>query len=681
MNYIKGAINAPFFFCISPFWLSLQIMSKSIINIGILAHVDAGKTSITEHLLFLGGAVKEVGNVDKGSAVTDRLSIEKTRGISVKTDTASFDWKGTQINLIDTPGHADFVSEIERALQILDCAVLVISSVEGLQSHTYLIWDVLKKLKIPTFIFINKIDRPGSQFEQILDALTKEFKANIFPLNAIKNEAEKEAIIIDYKSLDFSSNSIFETNKTAVAEFDESVLNQYLEGEDIGLEFLYKKAIELFQKEQITPVIAGSAKNGIGTPNLLNYLIDFVQMPEYNPDKEVSAIIYKSEHDQKLGLLSHIKILAGTLKNKDLIYNQRLQKEFKISQIKKRSILKINDHDFLSAGDIGIIAGQPEFRIGDILGTKEQKLHQFKLQESVLSTRVKPINEQELAPLAAALNELSIEDPDLDFKWDKQESELHLKLQGPIQKEILQEFLLERYNIESIFEDPTVIYKETPKKKAIGFADYTMPKPSWAVLKFEIEPGERGSGIVYESKVGVNDILQKYQNEVAETIPKALEQGMKGWEVTDIKIKLIEGEDHVMHSRPGNFILATPMGIMDALKNSETQLLEPILNFTIKADESLLGTISSDLIQMRAEIESPDFSDDQFILRGMVPVATSLDFSIRLNSISSGKAKYFISFGGYRKCTDEEGAIRPFKGVNPLDKSLWILHNRGAYKV
>ena len=655
-------------------------MSRSIINIGILAHVDAGKTTITEQLLFLGGAVKEVGNVDKGSAVTDRLSIEKTRGISVKTDTASFDWNGSQINLIDTPGHADFVSEIERALQILDCAVLVISSVEGLQSHTYLIWDILRKLQIPTFIFINKVDRPGSQYDQILNALTKELKANIFPLNSVTDEAEKEANIINYEDSEYRLSSNYETNKTAIAEFDEDILNQYLEGHEIELELLFKKAIQLFQNEQLTPVIAGSAKSGIGTTQLLNYLIEFVKQSDYDSNKEVSAIIYKTEHDQKLGLLSHIKILSGTLRNKDIIYNQRLQKEFKISQIKKRSILKINDHDFLSAGDIGMIAGQAEFRIGDILGREAQNLHQFKLQESVLSTKVKPVNDQELAQLAAALNELSIEDPDLAFKWDKQESELQLKLQGPIQKEILQEFLLERYKLESIFEDPTVIYKETPKKKATGFADYTMPKPSWAVLKFEIEPGERGSGIVYESMIGVNDVLQKYQNEVAETIPKALEQGMKGWEVTDIKIKLIAGEDHVMHSRPGNFILATPMGIMDALKNSETQLLEPILNFTIKAHESLLGNINSELIQMRAEIQSPDFIGNQFILKGRVPVATSLDFSIRLNSISSGKAKYFISFGGYRECSDEEGVIRPFKGVNPLDKSLWILHGRGAYK-
>jgi ribosomal protection tetracycline resistance protein len=656
-------------------------MSKSIINIGILAHVDAGKTTITEQLLYLGGAVKEIGNVDKGSATTDRLSIEKLRGISVKTDTASFKWKETQINLIDTPGHADFVSEIERALQILDCAVLVISSVEGLQSHTYLIWDILKTLKIPTFIFINKVDRPGSQYEQILDSLNKEFKANIFPLSFVIDEAEKEANIADYKHDDFALLSNFEANITAVAEHDENILNLYLEGEKVETKLLYQKAIENFQDGKLTPVIAGSAKNAIGTADLLDHLISFIKKPVYEPQKEVSAIVYKTEHDQKIGLLSHIKILAGTLQNKDLIFNQRLTKDFKISQIKKRTLNKIHDLDFLTAGDIGIIAGQTEFRIGDILGKAKQSLHEFKLQESVLSTRVKPVNESELAQLAIALNELSIEDPDLDFKWHKQENELQLKLQGPIQKEILQEFLLERYHLDSIFEDPTVIYKETPKKKAFGFADYTMPKPSWAVLKFEIEPGERGSGVVYESKVGVNDILQKYQNEVTETIPKALEQGMKGWEVTDIKIKLIAGEDHVMHSNPGNFILATPMGIMDALKNSETQLLEPILNFTIKANESLLGSINSELIQMRAEIFSPTFLDDQFELKGTVPVATSLDFSIRLNSISSGKAKYFISFSGYHECTDKEGTIRSFKGVNPLDKSLWILHNRGAYKV
>lgn len=656
-------------------------MPKKIINIGILAHVDAGKTTITEQLLYLGGAIKEAGNVDKGSATTDQLSIEKQRGISVKTATATFQWEDVQINIIDTPGHTDFISEIDRVLQILDCAILVISSVEGIQSHTFLLWEALKKLNIPTLLFINKIDRSGSEFDLIRLALIKDLKINCFPLSSIKNEADNNAIIIDYNDEDFSKNSNIDLNTEAVAEIDEGILEKYLEGERIDTLILYKKAIELFNKKALTPILAGSAKNAIGIKELLNHIIQFIPPNDYDLTKAVSAIVYKIEHDKKHGRLIRIKLLSGKLRNKETVYCHRLEKEVKIAQIKKRHLSKIQDIDLLEAGDIGILTGVPDLRIGDVLGKDHISSSQNKLQEAVLSTQVKPLNEAQIAQLAEVLQELSIEDPDLEFKWYKSENELQLKLHGPIQKEVLQDLIKERYGIEAVFEDPSVIYKETPKKKAEGFVRYWMPKPCWAIMKFEIEAGERGSGIVYKSKVGVNDIQQKYQNEIANTIPKALEQGIKGWEVTDIKITLIEGEDHTVHSNPGDFILATPMGIMNGLQNSDTQLLEPMLKFEIKAHESLLGSVNSDLIQMRAEIHPPEFEDENFILSGKVPVSTSLDYSIRLNSLSSGKAKYIVNFGGYRECTDDEGKVRPFKGVCPLDESLWILHNRGAYKI
>ncbi len=619
--------------------------------------------------------------MDKGSATTDQLEIEKQRGISVKTASASFFWKGIQINLIDTPGHADFISEVERALQILDCAILVVSSVEGLQSQTYTHWETLKKLAIPTLVFVNKVERSGSQFINILNLLNKELNANVFPLSLIQNEAEKEAHVIDYREDSFHENSIFEAALSGVAEFDEDVLSRYLEGENIDSDDLYKKAIKGFRLRLLTPVIAGIAKSGAGISNLLNHLVHFVKTPIRELGNSVSAIVYKTEHHPKHGLLIHVKLIAGSLKNKDFVYNQRLKNEFKIAQLKKQMLSKIENVEECTAGDIGILTGLTEFRIGDVLGFDDFKTKEKIRQEAVLVSQVKPVKDSDIAALANALAELAIEDPSLDFKWFKSENELQVKLHGSIQKEIIQDILLQRYELEAVFENPSVIYKETPKKIAEGFVRYWMPKPCWAIMKFEIEPGERGSGVVFESQVGVNQIQQKYQNEIAQTIQKSLEQGIKGWEVTDLKIKLIEGEDHPVHSRPGDFKIATPMGLMNALQNSETQLLEPMLKFSITANESLLGVINSELIKMRAEILNPAFEQDQFILKGLVPVATSMDFSIKLNSLSSGKAKYLVSFGGYRSCSDEDGQIRPYKGISPLDESLWILHARGAYKV
>lgn len=215
---------------------------------------------------------------------------------------------------------------------------------------------------------------------------------------------------------------------------------------------------------------------------------------------------------------------------------------------------------------------------------------------------------------------------------------------------------------------------------SLGYVEYTMPKPCWAVMKFKIEPLDPGSGLIFESIVRLDDIEKKYQNEIEATLPAALKQGIKGWEVTDLKISLIEGEDHVMHSRPGDFILATPMGIMRALEKSGTTLLEPMYEFNVVFPEEFLGPVSSDITKMRGQFDTPEFTSGMVRLSGVVPVSTSLDYPIRLNSLTSGRGQVRFKFGGYQSCTNKEGQTREYRGVNPLDESLWILHNRGAFK-
>lgn len=294
--------------------------------------------------------------------------------------------------------------------------------------------------------------------------------------------------------------------------------------------------------------------------------------------------------------------------------------------------------------------------------------------------KVKPAKREEIQKLADALTELNAEDPLLDFQWFREDHEFQLKLMGGMQKEILTGILKNRFGVEAEFESPTVIYKETPSKLATGYVEYTMPKPCWAVMKFEVEPLPPGSGLQFDSKVRVDDIQRKYQNEVEATIPKILQQGIKGWEVTDLKVTLTDGEDHEMHSRPGDFILATAMGVMRALKNAGTNLLEPVYDFVLVFPEEYLGPIASDLTQMRGNFDTPDFSGGMVRLKGKVPVATSLDYPIRISSLTSGRAQIRFTFGGYQPCTNAQGQTREYKGVNPLDESLWILHNRGAYK-
>ena len=654
----------------------------NIRNIAVLAHVDAGKTTITENLLFLGGATRKMGSVDSGSAITDSLQVEKERGISVRSACTSFMWKNTQINLIDTPGHVDFSAEVERVLRVLDAAILVVSAVEGVQAHTHTLYEALFERGIPILIFINKIDRSGADVFQVCKDLQKELKAPVFALQTCSEEGSNEAAILDLwlDETNELGEDLKELSLEVLANTDEEVLEKYLEGEVLDPSYCISKAQYLSRQSKINPVLLGVAKNGLGMPELLDAIVNYFPKASSESEKETSALVFKIEHDKTLGRLAHIRMFGGSLKNRDSIRNVVAKRDEKASLIRKIYTNKHKDIGILEAGDIGLVSGMPEVQVGDILGSKKGIPENTILQIPLLIVGVKSKNEADYAKLAEALQELSSEDPLLQFEWFKEDREMNLHIMGTIQMEILEMLLRSRFGIEINFDEPTVVYKETPAREVESYIRYTMPKPCWAVARFKIEPGERGSGVVYESVVGVNDVLQKYQNEVKRTIPKALEQGIKGWKVTDIKITLIEGEDHEMHSRPGDFMIATPMGLMKGLQEADTNLLEPILKFKISAPEEYLGKIASELNQMRAVFANPEFDDGKFHLEGEVPAATSMDFNIRLSSLTGGKGKIKFGFAGYKDCPEGEGKEREYKGVNPLDESQWILHARGAFK-
>jgi len=655
---------------------------QNIRNIGVLAHVDAGKTTITENLLYLGGATRKMGSVDSGSAITDFLEVEKERGISVHSACTSFMWNNTQINLIDTPGHVDFSAEVERVLRVLDAAILVVSAVEGVQAHTHTLYEALRERDIPVLIFINKIDRSGADVLQVFQDLQKELKAPVFALQSCSDEASNDTTIEDLWQNDNNElgRDLKELSLEVLANTDEEVLEKYLDGEELVPSYCISKAQHLCKQSKINPVLLGVAKNGSGMTELLDAIVDYIPEARIEKESEPSALVFKIEHDKTLGRLAHIRMFGGCLKNRDSIQNIVANRDEKVAQIRKIYTNKHVDLGILQAGDIGLISGMPEVQVGDILGSKKGIPELTTLQIPLLTVGVKSKSEADYAKLAEALQELSSEDPLLQFEWFKEDREMNLHIMGTIQMEILEMLLRSRFGIEVNFDEPKVVYKETPAKEIEGYVRYTMPKPCWAVLRFKIEPGERGSGVVYKSVVGVNDILQKYQNEVERTIPKALEQGIKGWELTDMKITLIEGEDHEMHSRPGDFMIATPMGLMKGLKESDTNLLEPVLKFRISAPEEFIGKIAGELNQMRAVFANPEFYDGKFHLEGEVPAATSMDFNIRLSSLTGGKGKVKFSFSSYQDCPKGEGKEREYKGVNPLDESQWILHARGAFK-
>lgn len=653
---------------------------KKSLTIGILAHVDAGKTSLTECLLYQAGATKNRGSVDKGSAITDGLAMEKDRGISIKTATVNFEWKDTQINIVDTPGHIDFSAEVDRALSVLDLVILVVSAVEGVQAHTLNLWESIRERQLPCLVFINKMDRAGADLECVFFDFEKDLNAALFALNYGENDNPDEPKLIDFQNLtDKMNEPIIEKSFENLAELDEAFLEDFLEGNIGDLGGVLKKATKQIQQQTLIPVLFGSAKLELGIEPLLDTLSTLFSAKKIDDSSPV-AKVFKIEYHPKFGRLAHCRMYSGVLKNKDVIESQQLGKAIKINQILKRNLGKLEPVGILKKEEIGVMTTSESIVAGDVLGTFKFEDDFKQISQPVLSVQVTAMEDKNYQKLGEALDILNIEDPTLDFQWNKEKREFHLKILGPIQTEVLKDSLEKRFDIVANFNPPKVIYKETPKQAAEGYVRYWMPKPCWAIMTFKIEPAPLGSGVEFSSNVRTSEVSVKYQNEVKRAVPWSLRQGIKGWEVTDLKITLVKGEEHQVHSNPGDFLLATPMGIMRGLENADTNLLEPMYAFQIKAHQDLLGPISSDLTKMLAQINAPQFEGDFFTLTGRVSVAKSMNYGIQFNATTSGKGRLKLTLDGYEKTETTEEKIREFQGVSPLEEAQWILHNRGAFK-
>ena len=639
--------------------------NRKIVNLGIVAHVDAGKTTLTEQILLLCEAIRTAGSVDDGTAHTDFMEIERQRGISVKSASTALSWKGVDINLIDTPGHVDFVAEVERALWIIDCVVLVVSAVEGIQAQTEVIWQALNNLKKPVIFFINKIDRAGADAEKVF--------------GDIKEKFSQSAVLFSGANIE---NGIFTQEiEEAVAENDDVLLEKYLDG-NLSAKEVCESLNKLFFSCKIYPVLSGSAMFGKGIENLIDLIINIC--PAENGDvtkEEMSGVVFKIEHSKASGRLAHIRMYAGTIKNRDVVHNLTRNLDEKIVQIRKNKLQKSIDTGILSSGDIGVVCGFSHVHLGDILGSGKYIPPSCKMAAPLLKVKVTPPDESQYPKLVEAISELASEDPLLEMMWERDERELVINITGMIQLEILEALIFERFELKVTFSPPSVIYKETPSKIGYGFEAYTMPKPCWAVIKFLLVPGERGSGVSYKSEVGDQKILYRYQSQIEQALPGSLRQGPLGWNVTDIKITLVDGESHFLHTHPLDFIVTTPMAMMNGLVNTGTNLLEPMLNFRISVDESLGGRIIKEILDMRGTFDSPVISKGAFTVEGRYPAASSIDFPVRLASISSGRGMLSSYFSGYEICPLELGKTTPYRGINPLDRQKYILHIRNAYEL
>lgn len=608
------------------------MMNKTI---GIFAHVDAGKTTFSEQLLYHTNSIKQRGRVDHQDAFLDNHEIEKQRGITVFADQGVMAYRDSIYYLIDNPGHVDFSSEMERSIQVLDYAIIIISAVEGVEGHTETVWQLLRKHDIPVFFFINKIDRTGADVERVMDEIRAELSKDIFDVTEDFNEGAMSEGLIEF-----------------IAERDEALLEQYVNG---GYEnnLWLSVMIKLIKKNKIFPCASGSALQDIGVAAFLEKM-DKLTVTHYSSDEPFSGRIYKVKHDPNGMRIAFVKALSGTLHVRaEVQYGNGITE--KVTQIRKYSGSKFHAADQAEAGELFAVTGLSEARAGDGLGTLQEKA----MYEIVPTLKSKVIIDPSISIKEAlhCFNMLDIEDPALNVTWEERVQEIHIHVMGVIQLEILKQVVKERFQFDVTFGDPEIIYKETIDSTVNGYGHFE-PLGHYAEVHLKLEPTERNSGIIFENACHVNDLAVGHQNLVRHHIFEKEHRGLlTGSALTDMKITLLTGRAHNKHTSGGDFREAAYRALRQGLEKAKNILLEPYYHFKIKVELDQMGKVLADIQTAHGSFDPPQTAGNKALLTGKAPVATFMNYSTELAAFTQGKGMINMTFGGYYRCHNEEEII------------------------
>ena len=614
-----------------------------IINIGILAHVDAGKTTLTESLLYTSGAITELGSVDKGTTRTDTMALERQRGITIQAAVTSFDWKNYKINIVDTPGHMDFLAEVYRSLSVLDGAILVISAKDGVQAQTRVLFHALRKMKIPTIIFVNKIDQGGINLQSVYQNIREKLSDEIIVMQDVLFTPE----------VSLTDIADIEKWESVVGENDE-LLEKYIAGEPLEIQDLQREKCRRIQNSSLFPVYHGSAKNNIGTEKLIEVITETFTSGADNNQSELCGSVFKIEYTDQKKRLVYLRLYSGTLRLRDTILLAQKQK-LKITEMRIPSNGEIVQADIACCGEIAILSNDT-LKLNDILGNTEL-LPRKAWEENptpLLRTTVEPQKPEQRELLLNALTEIADTDPLLHCYVDTITHEIILSFLGKVQLEVICSLLIERYHVNINVKEPTVIYLERPSKAANHTIHIEVPpNPFWASIGLSVTPLPMGSGVQYESKVSIGYLNQSFQNAVAEGVRHGLEQGLYGWEVTDCKICFEYGLYYSPVSTPADFRFLAPVVLEQALKKCGTQLLEPYLSFTLYAPQEYLSRAYNDAPKYCAEIESTQLKNDEVIFKGKIPARYIGEYRNDLNFYTNGRSVCLTELKGYQESLGE----------------------------
>ena len=619
------------------------------IVMGILAHVDAGKTTLSEGMLYLSGTVRKLGRVDHKDAFLDTYFLERDRGITIFSKQAVFSLGNRRINLLDTPGHVDFSAEMERTLQVLDYAVLVISGADGVQGHTETLWKLLKLYEIPTFIFINKMDQPGTDRESLLAELKERLDEGCIVFGKGKNVESLEEI----------------------AMTDEAVLDYFMEHETVRNEDICR----LIRERKIFPCYFGSALKLDGVQELLAGFEEY--MKPFDGKKEFGARVFKISRDDKGERLTFLKVTGGKL-----VVKMPINKAEKINQIRIYSGAKYEAVNEVEAGGVCAVTGLSSSYIGQGLGVEKGTAAPF--LEPVLTYQMILPEGADTTKVLRELKQLEEEEPLLNIVWNPALEEIHVQLMGEVQTEILKTMIAERFHLDVEFGTGKIVYKETIKSPVVGVGHYK-PLRHYAEVHLKMEPLEAGSGLVFDTDCSEDVLDRNWQRLILTHLQEREHPGvLTGAPITDMKITIVAGRAHLKHTEGGDFRQATYRAVRQGLKSAESVLLEPWYSFVLEVPSEQVGRAMSDIGQMNGSFEGPEAEDKQGMVRltGTAPASEMRDYQREVWAYTKGRGRITLTLKGYEPCHNAEEVIEEIgydseRDVDNPTGSVFCAHGAG----
>lgn len=623
------------------------------ITLGILAHVDGGKTTLSESVLYLTGKIRKLGRVDHKDAYLDNFQMERDRGITIFSKQAVFEYKDMEVTLLDTPGHVDFSTEMERTLQVLDYAVLLVSASDGIQGHTETLWKLLARYHIPTFIFVNKMDMPNVSGDFVLHELKEKFGDNIVRFQG------DVGILED------------------IAMTDENVLEEYMETGNISQETI----TELIFGRKLFPCYFGAALKLEGVEDLLEGIFKYTFETVYS-DK-FGAKIYKISKDNNGNRLTHMKITGGRLSVKESIKGSSIDSgewEEKVNEIRIYSGEKYQPVGSVVAGDVCAVTGLTKTYSGQGLGQEEESEKPGLIP--VLCYKIIPPDEVNINQAYLKIKELEEEDPTLQLKWNGEKQEITANVMGPIQIQVLKQLIKERFDMDVEFGSAGILYKETIGDSVIGVGHFE-PLRHYAEVHLLLEPAEPGSGIILDSKVKENDLAKNWQRLILTHLAEKEHKGvLTGAPITDICITIVAGKAHLKHTEGGDFRQATYRAVRQGLKKAKSVLLEPYYDFTLDVPADCVGRAMNDISRMYGYTNPPQLSESNATLKGYAPVSEIWNYITEVNEYTHGKGRLTLKYKGYAPCHNEEEVINEIgydseSDVNNPTGSVFCAHGAG----